>query len=125
MVSDICTIMIGMMLGRMCASRMRELAVAGEPRRLHEAGVAPHIGLGARDAGIEREIDDRGGDARCSVTVLPSAATMPIASTNSGNAMMVSAMRPTMRSVQPPKKPAAMPASPPMREHQRDRRRRR
>ena len=36
-------------------------------------------------------------------TVLPSAATMPIASTNSGNAMMVSAMRPTMRSVQPPK----------------------
>ena len=36
-------------------------------------------------------------------TVLPSAATMPMASTNSGNAMMVSAMRPTMRSVQPPK----------------------
>ena len=48
-------------------------------------------------------------------TVLPSAATMPIASTNSGNAMMVSAMRPTMRSVQPPKKPAATPASPPIR----------
>ena len=40
---------------------------------------------------------------------------MPIASTNSGNAMMVSAMRPTMRSVQPPKKPAATPASPPIR----------
>ena len=36
-------------------------------------------------------------------TVLPSAATMPIASTNSGNAMMVSATRPTIRSVQPPK----------------------
>ena len=48
------------------------------------------------------------------VTVLPSAATMPIASTNSGNAMMVSAMRPTMRSVQPPKKPAATPDNPPM-----------
>src|SRR3954447_10542220 len=48
-------------------------------------------------------------------TVLPSAATMPMASTNSGNAMMVSAMRPTMRSVQPPKYPAAMPASPPIR----------
>ena len=48
-------------------------------------------------------------------TVLPSAATMPIASTNSGNAMMVSAMRLTMRSVQPPKKPAATPASPPIR----------
>ena len=29
--------------------------------------------------------------------------------------MMVSAMRPTMRSVQPPKKPAATPASPPIR----------
>ena len=40
---------------------------------------------------------------------------MPIASTNSGNAMMVSAMRPTMRSIQPPKKPAATPASPPIR----------
>ena len=48
-------------------------------------------------------------------TVLPSAATMPMASTNSGKAMMVSAMRPTMRSVQPPKNPAATPASPPMR----------
>src|SRR6267378_281592 len=48
-------------------------------------------------------------------TVLPSAATIPMASTNNGNAMMVSAMRPTMRSVQPPKKPAATPASPPMR----------
>ena len=45
---------------------------------------------------------------------------MPMASTNSGNAMMVSAMRPTMRSVQPPKKPAATPASPPIGEHQRD-----
>ena len=40
---------------------------------------------------------------------------MPMASTNSGNAMMVSAMRPTMRSVQPPKKPAATPAMPPSR----------
>ena len=34
---------------------------------------------------------------------------------------MVSAMRPTMRSVQPPKKPAATPARPPIDEHQRDR----
>ena len=48
-------------------------------------------------------------------TVLPSAATMPMASTNSGKAMMVSAMRLTMRSVQPPKYPAATPARPPMR----------
>ena len=40
---------------------------------------------------------------------------MPIASTNSGKAMMVSAMRATMRSVQPPKKPAATPARPPIR----------
>ena len=44
------------------------------------------------------------------VTVLPSAATIPIASTNSGKAMIVSAMRLTMRSTQPPKKPAAPPA---------------
>ena len=45
-------------------------------------------------------------------TVLPSAATMPMASTNSGNAMIVSIdARPTMRSVQPPKKPAQAPAS--------------
>ena len=48
-------------------------------------------------------------------TELPSAATIPMASTNSGNAMMVSAMRPTMRSVQPPKNPAATPAMPPIR----------
>ena len=47
------------------------------------------------------------------VTVLPSAATIPIASTNSGNAMIVSASRPTNRSVQPPKNPAATPAIPP------------
>jgi hypothetical protein len=45
---------------------------------------------------------------------------MPIASTNSGNAMMVSAMRPTMRSVQPPKKPAAT-REPAEREDQRHR----
>ena len=48
------------------------------------------------------------------VTVLPSAATMPMASTNSGNAMMVSESRLMSRSVQPPKKPAAMPAKPPI-----------
>ena len=54
--------MIGMMLGRMCTEQDAELAVAGQPRRLHEAGIAADIGLGARDAGIEREIDDRGGD---------------------------------------------------------------
>ena len=46
---------------------------------------------------------------------------MPIASTNSGKAMMVSAMRLTMRSVQPPKKPAATPASPPIRNTSDDR----
>src|SRR5712691_694638 len=47
-------------------------------------------------------------------TELPSAATIPIASTNSGNAMIVSTMRPTMRSVQPPKKPAESPAKVPI-----------
>ena len=35
-------------------------AVAGQPRRFDEAGLAPDIGLGAGDARIEREIDDRG-----------------------------------------------------------------
>jgi hypothetical protein len=38
------------------------LAVAGQPRRFDEARLAPHIGLGAGDAGIEREVDDGGGD---------------------------------------------------------------
>ena len=36
-------------------------------------------------------------------TLLPSAATMPMASTNSGKAMMVSTTRPIDRSIQPPK----------------------
>src|SRR6266850_4806266 len=39
-----------------------ELAVAGEPCSLHEAGLAPHIGFGAGDARIEREVHDRGRD---------------------------------------------------------------
>ena len=62
MVSDICTIMIGMMLGRTCAEQDAELAVAREPRRLHEAGLAPDVGFGAGDAGVEREVHDRGGE---------------------------------------------------------------
>ena len=28
----------------------------------HEAGLAPHVGLGAGDARVEREVDDRGGE---------------------------------------------------------------
>src|SRR6266536_4188978 len=43
-------------------------------------------------------------------TELPSAATIPMASTKSGKAMMVSLMRETIRSVQPPKTPAHAPA---------------
>ncbi len=39
-----------------------KIAVAGQPRRLHKAGVAPDIGFGARDPHIERKIDDRGRD---------------------------------------------------------------
>ena len=31
-------------------------------RRLHEAGLAPHIGLGAGNARVEREVHDRGGE---------------------------------------------------------------
>ncbi len=46
-------------------------------------------------------------------TLLPTAATMPIASTNSGKAMMVSISRPTTRSVQPPRNPASAPAAAP------------
>src|SRR5882672_5682484 len=41
--------------------------------------------------------------------VLPSAATMPMARTKSGNAMIVSVIRVTILSVQPPKKPAQAP----------------
>ncbi len=43
-------------------------------------------------------------------TELPRAATMPMASTKSGKAMIVSLMRDTTRSVQPPKTPAQAPA---------------
>jgi hypothetical protein len=55
------------------------------------------------------------------VTLLPSAATMPIASTNSGNAMIVSAMRPTMLVDPAAEIAGAMPASPPSMEDERDR----
>ena len=62
MVSDICTIMIGMMFGSTCAEQDAEFAVAGQPRGLHEAGLAAHVGFGAGDAGVEREVHDRGGE---------------------------------------------------------------
>ena len=90
MVSDTCTIIGGRMLGRMWPSSTRASPLPRQPRRLDEARVAPHVDLGARDAGIERQVDDRGGDDDVD-HLLPSAATMPIASTNSGKAMMVSA----------------------------------
>jgi hypothetical protein len=41
---------------------MRAVAVARQPRRLDEAGLAAHVGLGPRHAGIERKVDDRGRD---------------------------------------------------------------
>ena len=44
-------------------------------------------------------------------SVLPSAATMAMARTNNGKAMMVSVTRVTMRSVQPPKNPADAPST--------------
>ncbi len=47
--------------------------------------------------------------------LLPSAATMAMASTKSGKAMMASLRRETIRSVQPPKKPAQAPAAVPTR----------
>src|SRR3954451_4916599 len=58
-------------------------------------------------------------------TVLPNAATIAIARTKSGKAMMVSATRQISWSTQPPKKPEARPAKPPAaktsrREAQRD-----
>ena len=37
-----------------------KFAVAGEPRGFDEARFAPHVGFGARDAGVERKIHDRG-----------------------------------------------------------------
>ena len=48
-------------------------------------------------------------------TVLPSAATMPMASTNSGKAMMVSAMRPHDAVGPAAEEPAATPGEPPIR----------
>ena len=47
-------------------------------------------------------------------TVLPKAATMPMARTNSGKAIMVSEKRPMMRSHQPPQKPATLPRALPI-----------
>ena len=44
------------------AQQHARLAVAREARRLDEARLAPHVGLGAGDAGVEREVDDGGGD---------------------------------------------------------------
>ena len=44
-------------------------------------------------------------------TLLPSAATIPIARTNSGKAMMVSTSHMAMRSTQPPKNPATLPSA--------------
>ena len=50
--------------------------------------------------------------------LLPSAATMAMASTKRGKAMMASLRRETIRSVQPPKKPAQAPAAVPDEERQ-------
>jgi hypothetical protein len=47
-------------------------------------------------------------------SVLPSAATIPIAKTKRGKAMIVSTIRPMMRSVQPPKYPATRPSRVPI-----------
>ena len=62
MVSDICTTMIGITLGRMWPSRMRTSPLPESRAASHEAGLAPHIRLGSGDPGVEREVDDRRGD---------------------------------------------------------------
>ena len=47
MVSDICTIMIGMMLGRMWPSRMRYSPLPESRAACTKPGLAPHVGFGA------------------------------------------------------------------------------
>jgi len=42
------------------AEQDAEFTIAGKPRCLHETGLAPHIGFRARNAHIERKIDDGG-----------------------------------------------------------------
>jgi hypothetical protein len=49
-------------VGQDVAQQHARLAVAGKARRLDEACLAAHIGLGARHTGIERKVDDGGGD---------------------------------------------------------------
>ena len=39
---------------------MRHSLIAGKPRGFDKAGLAAHVGLGAGDARVEREVDDRG-----------------------------------------------------------------
>ena len=62
MVSDICTIMIGMMLGRMCTSRIRNSPLPDSRAACTKPALRRTIGLGAGDAGIERKVHDRGRD---------------------------------------------------------------
>ena len=62
MVSEICTIMIGMIFGKNVQQQDTEFAIPRQPRRQHEACLAPHVGFGAGDTRIEREINDGGGD---------------------------------------------------------------
>ena len=50
------------MLGNTCSASVRRSRVAGEPRRLDVAGVAAHVHFGARDADVERQVDDRRGE---------------------------------------------------------------
>ena len=47
------------MFGSTCPEQDANFAVAGKPRRLHEARLAPDIGFRARHAGIKREVHDR------------------------------------------------------------------
>jgi hypothetical protein len=54
--------MIGMIFGTIWVSRSRHSELPESRARLDEAGLAPDIRLGPRHPGVEREIDDRGGD---------------------------------------------------------------
>ena len=100
--SDTCTIISGMMFGSNCASTMRRLAVAAQPRRLDKAGVAADIRFGAGEAGIERQVDDRGRDDDVGDAVAEGGDDPHRQHEQRKRHDRVDE-RPTMRSIQPPK----------------------
>ena len=54
--------MAGSTFGSRNSQNDRDMAFAARPRGLDPAGIAAHVDLGPREADVERQVDDRGGD---------------------------------------------------------------